>query len=87
MANLATTKMSSKGQIVIPEDIRKRLKLKSGSQFMVLGKNDVVILKAIKPPSIHEFDTLIAAVRKQVKASGLKQSDITEAIAKVRGGK
>ena len=87
MANLATTKMSSKGQIVIPEDIRKRLKLKSGSQFMVLGKDDVVILKAIAPPAIQEFDALIAAVRKQAKASGLKQSDISEAIAKVRGRK
>lgn len=87
MANLATTKMSSKGQIVIPEDIRKRLKLKAGSQFMVLGKDDVVILKAIAPPAIQEFDALIAAVRKQAKASGLKQSDISEAIAKVRGRK
>jgi len=54
---------------------------------MVMGENDVVILKAITPPAIHEFDTLIAAVRKQAKASGLKQSDISEAIAKVRGGK
>lgn len=87
MANLATTKMSSKGQIVIPEDIRKRLKLKSGSQFMVLGKDDVVILKAIAPPAIQEFDALIAAVRKQAKASGLKRSDISDAIAKVRGRK
>jgi AbrB family looped-hinge helix DNA binding protein len=87
MTNFATTKMSSKGQIVIPENIRKRLKLKSGSQFIVLGENDVVILNAIKPPSIHEFDTLIAAVRKQAKASGLKQSGISEAIVKVRGGK
>ena len=45
MANLATTKMSSKGQVVIPEDIRKRLKLKSGSQFVVVGDKDIVILK------------------------------------------
>ena len=45
MTNLATTKMSSKGQVVIPEDIRKRLKLKAGSQFVVVGEDDVVILK------------------------------------------
>ena len=87
MANLATTKMSSKGQVVIPEDIRKRLKLKAGSQFVVVGENDVVILKSISPPSMSEFDTLIAEARRQGKEAGLKQSDITEAIAKVRGRK
>jgi len=85
MANLATTKMSSKGQVVIPEDIRKRLKLKAGSQFVVVGENDVVILKSISPPSMDEFDSLIAEARRQGKEAGLKQSDITEAIAKVRG--
>ncbi|GAG38977.1 unnamed protein product [marine sediment metagenome] len=47
MAALATTKMSSKGQVVIPEDIRKRLGFKAGSQFMVVGEKDMVILKAI----------------------------------------
>ncbi|MCK9365522.1 MAG: AbrB/MazE/SpoVT family DNA-binding domain-containing protein [Syntrophales bacterium] len=52
MENLATTKMSSKGQVVIPEDIRRRLNLKPGSQFMVLGEDDVVILKAILPPEM-----------------------------------
>ena len=87
MANLATTKMSSKGQVVIPEDIRKRLKLKAGSQFVVIGENDVVILKAISPPSMKEFDTLIAEARQKGKEAGLKQSDITTAIAKVRGSK
>ena len=56
MPNVATTRMSSKGQVVIPEDIRKQLGLKAGSQFVVLGKDDVVILNAISPPSMEEFD-------------------------------
>jgi AbrB family looped-hinge helix DNA binding protein len=85
MVNAATTKMSSKGQVVIPEDIRKRLKLKTGSQFVVMGENDVVILKTIKPPSMAEFDKLITKARIQGKKAGLKQSDITAAIAKARG--
>ncbi len=87
MANLATTKMSSKGQVVIPEDIRKRLRLKAGSQFVVVGENDVVILKAISPPSMEDFDALIAEARQKGKEAGLKPSDITAAIAKARGRK
>ena len=87
MSDLATTKMSSKGQVVIPENIRKRLKLKSGSQFVVVGRNDVVILKAISSPPLEEFDTLIAEARKQAKRAGLKRPDITAAIGKARGRK
>ncbi len=87
MVSPATTKMSSKGQVVIPEDIRKRLKLKPGSQFVVVGERDVVILKAISPPSMEEFDTLIAEARRQARKAGLKRSHITAAIAKARGRK
>ena len=87
MADLATTKMSSKGQVVIPESIRKRLKLKTGSQFVVVGDNDVVILKAIASPSLAEFDSLILEARRQGKHSGIKKTDIAAAIKKVRGKK
>ena len=45
MKTLATTKMTSKGQVVIPEAVRNRLKLHTGDQFVVVGDNDVVILK------------------------------------------
>ena len=87
MAPLATTKMSSKGQIVIPEDIRKRLGLKPGAQFVVVGQNDVVILKTITQPSMNEFDQLISEARKQAKKAGMKKTDITTAIQKVRNRK
>jgi AbrB family looped-hinge helix DNA binding protein len=85
MPNLATTKMSSKGQVVIPEGIRKRLGLKTGAQFVVVGEKDVVILKAISTPSMEDFDALIAEARRQAKKAGMKRSDIAAAVAKARG--
>lgn len=87
MDTLATTRMSSKGQVVIPETIRKRLKLEEGAQFVVVGDADVIILKAIAPPDLGEFDALIRQARKQAKAAGLKRKDIESAIAKARGRK
>ncbi len=84
MAGVATTKLSSKGQVVIPENIRKQLNLKTGTQFVVIGDKDVVILKKISPPTIEEFDELIAKARKVAKHAGLKKTDIKKAIVKVR---
>lgn len=85
MAELATTRMSSKGQVVIPESIRKRLGLEAGSQFVVVAGKDAVILKTIAPPSLDEFDTLIRKARRQAREAGMKRSDIKKAVAEVRG--
>ncbi len=52
-----------------------------------MGENDVVILKTIAPPAMDDFDRLIADTRKKVKLAGIKPSDITAAIAKVRDRK
>jgi AbrB family looped-hinge helix DNA binding protein len=87
MPILTTTRMSSKGQVVIPEEIRDRLGLRSGTQFVVVGDRDVVILKAIAAPSMKDFDNLIAQARHQARKSGLKRSDVDTAVAKVRGRK
>jgi AbrB family looped-hinge helix DNA binding protein len=87
MQKIATTIMSSKGQVIIPEEIRRRLKLKTGAQFVVVGDNNAVILKNISPPSIEEFDELIIKVRKIGQQAGLNKNDIKEAIMKVRGTK
>jgi hypothetical protein len=53
--------------------------------IVVVGEKDVVILKNIAPPSINEFETLIAKARKKEKEAGIQKSDISDAIAKVRG--
>ena len=85
MTELATTKMSSKGQVVIPENIRRRLGLEAGSQFVVVAGKDAVILKTISPPSMDEFDALIRKARRQARKAGMKRSVIKKAVAEVRG--
>lgn len=87
MAEIATTKMSSKGQVVIPEGIRKRLRLESGSQFVVVGEKDTVILKTILPPKMEEFDRLVTQARKQARRAGLKRADVKAIVASVRSNK
>lgn len=84
MSTIGTTRMSSKGQIVIPEEVRIRLGWKTGDQFLVMSDKDVVILKTLTPPSMNEFDSLVKEARNQAKSVGLKKSDIAKAVAKSR---
>ncbi len=82
----ATTKMSSKGQVVIPEEVRNALGLKAGSKFVVVGEGDVVILKVINPPLMSDFDDIIQEARRQARQAGMKRSDVTAALRAVRAG-
>ncbi len=84
MESSATTKMSSKGQVVIPEEIRKSLGLKTGDRFVVVGEGDAVILKVIQPPSMAEFDEIIQQARQQALSAGLKPANIRAALKAAR---
>ena len=84
MAGYATTKLSSGGLVVIPEEIRKTLGLNEGDQFVVIGEGDAVILKAITPPKIDEFRGLLSQVRAEAKSAGVKKAGLKTAIARVR---
>jgi AbrB family looped-hinge helix DNA binding protein len=87
MSGISTTKLSSRGQVVIPEEIRQRLGLEPGAQFVVLGDADTVVLKRIQPPSLKEFDALLVRARKAAKEAGLQEKDIAAAIRRVRGAR
>ena len=80
----SVTRMSSKGQVVIPEPIRKQLGLEPGTRFLVVANQDAILLKEIEPPSIEDFDELLEELRTQARAVGLKQSDVSEALEQVR---
>lgn len=83
MTDAATTKLSSKGQVVIPEEIRNRLGLEPGVQFVVVGDRDVVILKVTQAPDMAEFEEIVGRARKAAKRAGLKKEDVNKAIRRV----
>lgn len=80
----ATTKLSSKGQVVIPEEIRRRLGLREGTQFVVVAEGDVVVFKTIPPPSMEEFDELVGRAREAARRVGLRPADVRRAIGEAR---
>ena len=84
MSDATTTKLSSKGQVVIPEEIRVRLGLKPGAQFVVIGDRDVVILKVLQPPDKRDFTALLQRARSAAKQRGMRPSDVPQAIARAR---
>lgn len=81
---LSTTRLSSKGQVFIPEEVRNTLGLKPGDQFIVIGRGDSVILKTITEPSSEQFDELLKEAQKHAKKTGMKKNDIKKAVEKVR---
>jgi AbrB family looped-hinge helix DNA binding protein len=84
MSMLATTKLSSKGQIVIPEDIRNKMGFHTGDQFIVVAEKDVVILKTIHQPALDEFKELVLEARKAAKKAGITKDSVKEAIKEAR---
>lgn len=77
---LSTTKLSSKGQVVIPEEVREAMGLEPGVQFVVVYEGDSIMLKVISEPSMKKLKSLRDKVREQAKKAGLSVADLQSAI-------
>ncbi len=53
MAEPEITTVSPKGQVVIPQAIRKRLNLAPRSKLLVYGEGDTLIMKKIPIPDVR----------------------------------
>lgn len=49
------TKISSKGQIVIPQKIRNELNIKEGSILVIDNMKDMIIIKKIDEDLVNQF--------------------------------
>ena len=88
MTNVMTTKMSSKGQVVLPEALRQMYGWQNGTAFTILVYKGSIIMQPLRTPTedeiVAEFEDAFEEARRQAKAAGMMPTDITTAIAEVR---
>lgn len=86
-----TIKMSSKGQVVIPQDIRKEIEADEGTVFAVVGSRDTIVLKKIQTPSkealIKDLESIAKEGRKRAEKLGIQERDVPDLVHKLRKSK
>lgn len=71
------TQLSEKGQIVIPSAMRKRMKLKEGTRFVMLGLDDTIVLRKIELSQERlRLKQLLAKSREKAEKVGFSEDEI-----------
>jgi len=73
--------MSSRGQLVIPTDIRENMGLKEGSKVLFVLSEDSLLIKRV---NTQTFAEITKPLKEAAKKAGLKESDTEDIIQKVR---
>lgn len=74
-------KMSSKGQLVVPYEIREKESLKEGDRFIPFAVKEGVLFKKIEIPEIKvEFEKLSKEIEERFRKNNVSKKDINEAV-------
>jgi antitoxin PrlF len=84
MEHIEITSISSRGQVVIPQGLRERLKIREGEKFIVIGEDNTIVLKKVEMPSFKGFDKLLAKTREFAEKNELKEIDVEQAVRNSR---
>jgi AbrB family looped-hinge helix DNA binding protein len=70
-----TTKLSSKGQVILPVSIREAKQWRAGIEFAVENTADGVLLRPIKAVATTTLDEVIGCAGYKGKAHGIEEMD------------
>lgn len=73
------TRISSKGQVVIPKPIRESLKLKEGDRLIAYARGDLIILRRLEGEE-SILSLLSQPVRKKMAELGVTRKDVDNAV-------
>ena len=81
MSDVAIVKMSSKGQLVVPEDIRENNMFRPGDLFVpVEVRSGIIFRKLIMPEVRAEIERSRKELRATLRKNKVKKKTIDEAI-------
>jgi len=78
---IAVTKVSSKGQVVIPAEIKKYMGIKEGEKLLIISIGDTLILKRVGGKTFQET---VEPVWKKVRELGLAEGEIDALIQEAK---
>jgi bifunctional DNA-binding transcriptional regulator/antitoxin component of YhaV-PrlF toxin-antitoxin module len=90
ISNKSLVKMSSKGQIVVPQNIRAYLRLEAGSVFECFNADSMIVFMKLPVQMTREDIETIARIKqawKQVEEGKFKQLSKSEALKRLKQGK
>ena len=77
--------LSSKGQLVIPREIREEMGLKQKDKFVIVHDNESILLKRISKEEANKaMLNLMDKLSDKFRKAGIKKSDIAKEIKKAR---
>jgi len=78
---ISISKVSTKGQIVLPVDIRRQLDIDPGDKLLLLAEDETLIIKKIESKSFRE---LMAPLWEKTRKLGLSREEVDELIEEAR---
>ena len=75
----------ARGQIVIPKDIRRELKIDEGTGFwMFTVTEEGILLKKVNAPSLKEDDEVVKKISEKADKLKIKRKNIKKSVQKYR---
>ncbi len=81
MSDIELVKMSTKGQLVVPQDIREELDFQPSDRFVPMALNEGVFFKKVEiPDPKKEFAALSKQLGKKFRKEKVSKKDVKEAV-------
>lgn len=79
--------VSSKGQVVLPKEIRKKMSIGSGSKLAAYSIGDMIMLKPINIPTEQDFKDSLDEAAAWAKEVGYEEKDVNDIVKSYRKAK